>query len=73
MNTTKQTIARQVPALPTNRAFVVQFCGQAGASPAHWAGRIEHVTSGHATHFQSWTELQTFIEQTFAHMREQPR
>lgn len=66
MDTTRQTIARQAPALPTNRAFVVQFSRQAGESPAHWAGRIEHIVSGHATHFQSWNEMQIFIEQTLA-------
>ena len=66
MDTTRQTIARQAPALPTNRAFVVQFSGQAGESPAHWAGRIEHIVSGHATHFTSWAELQTFMAQTLA-------
>ncbi len=71
MKTTKQTFPRQAPALPTNRAFVVQFSGQAGESPDHWAGRIEHIVSGHATHFQSWTELQAFVEQTLTQVREQ--
>ncbi len=66
MNTTKQTIPRQAPALPTNRAFVVQFSGQTEESPAHRVGRIEHIVSGHATHFTSWNELKIFIEQTLA-------
>lgn len=47
--------------LSPHRAFVVQLREQADVERARWAGRIEHVTSGRATHFQSLEELVTFI------------
>jgi hypothetical protein len=72
MDTTRQTLAQQAPALPTNRAFVVQFSRQVGESSDHWAGRIEHIVSGRATHFTSWAELQTFMKQILAQVEEKP-
>ena len=43
------------------RAFVVQLREQADVEQGQWAGRVEHVTSGRATHFQSLEEMMTFI------------
>ncbi len=47
--------------LSPHRAFVVQLREQADAGHGVWTGRIEHVTSGRATHFQSLEELATFM------------
>ena len=47
--------------LSPHRAFVVQLREQADIAQGRWAGRVEHVTSGRATHFQSLEELVAFI------------
>ncbi len=60
------------PALPTNRAFVVQFRSSSEDAHPQWAGRVEHVTSGHATHFSSWEQLQQFLAQTLTTEAERP-
>jgi len=52
--------ADQSPLSP-HRAFVVQFRKQADVEQGCWAGRVEHVTSGHATHFRSLEELVAFM------------
>jgi hypothetical protein len=57
---------RQAVALPANRAFVVQFHGAMAGQAVAIAGRVEHLTSGHRVRFQSWEELQRFIEQELA-------
>lgn len=43
-------------ALTADRAFVVQF-----RSGSNHAGRVEHVTSSEATHFESLDELLRFM------------
>jgi hypothetical protein len=60
------------PTLPTNRAFVVQFRSQAEATLPRYEGRVEHLVSGQAVHFQSWEELQRFIEQILTSVAEKP-
>lgn len=52
--------------LSSRRAFVVQLREQADVERGRWAGRIEHVTSGHATHFQSLEELVAFVAKILA-------
>jgi hypothetical protein len=47
--------------LSPHRAFVVQLREQVDVEKGQWAGRVEHVTSGQATHFQSLQEMVTFI------------
>lgn len=66
------TMAQSPPALPTNRAFVVQFRSQSEGAHPQWAGRVEHVTSGHATHFSSWEQLQQFLAQILTTEAERP-
>lgn len=41
-------------------AFVVQFRALPGG-PAHPAGRVEHLTSGRTSHFQSMEELVAYL------------
>jgi len=60
------------PTLPSNCAFVVQFRSAAPQTSRECAGRVEHLVSGQATHFDSWTQLQQFIEQTLAGVHEKP-
>jgi hypothetical protein len=52
--------------LSPHRAFVVQLREQANVESGQWVGRIEHVTSGEATHFQSLQELQAFVVRVLA-------
>ena len=49
------------PALPTNRAFVVQFRVQPSGASLGWEGRVEHVVSGQVAHFHTLEELMAFI------------
>jgi hypothetical protein len=37
--------------LPAQRAFVVQFSAQTNVELGRFAGRVEHVVSGHARRF----------------------
>jgi hypothetical protein len=48
-------------ALPSNRAFVVQFRFQPPKAPLSWEGRVEHLASGHVARFRSAEELLAFL------------
>ncbi len=48
------------------RAFVVQFRAGAGSEPERFAGRVEHIASGQATHFDALEELVAFITRVLA-------
>jgi hypothetical protein len=47
--------------LSARRAFVVQFRERTGKAPESFAGRVEHMVSGQATHFCSAQELTRFM------------
>jgi hypothetical protein len=50
------------PRLPADRAFVVQF-ERAHAAPAvEPTGRVEHLLTGVAAEFATWSELHRFVE-----------
>jgi len=49
--------AEAVRPLPAQRAFVVQFSAQTQVELGRFAGRVEHVVSGHARRFQTLDEL----------------
>lgn len=51
INSSKDNVA-----LPTNRAFVLQF-GRDGDNGNRYAGRIEHIESGHVEYFYSTEEM----------------
>jgi hypothetical protein len=53
--------AEDVPLLPVRQAFVVQISVEAEAAQGHWVGRVEHVVSGEARHFQSLDDLLCFM------------
>ncbi len=50
--------------LPSDHAFVVQFRARASGSAVHSEGRVEHLVSGQAAHFESLEQLLRFIEET---------
>src|SRR5262249_15385059 len=58
------------PPLSPYRAFVVQF--RAGAEPNHFAGRVEHMTSGQAARFSSPEELLAFLTRVLTQMPAEP-
>jgi hypothetical protein len=60
------------PTLPSNRAFVVQFRATKRDAPIPPTGRVEHVVSGQATHFQSWEHLQQFVEKVLTEIQAEP-
>jgi hypothetical protein len=49
------------PALPTNRAFVVQFRAPPMEGPVTYDGRVEHLVSGQVARFHSLEELLAFM------------
>ena len=64
---------QHVVALPTNRAFVVQFCRSGRNESDTRLGRVEHLVSGQSRQFESWGELQQFIEQVLAQCDSKPQ
>ncbi len=49
------------PALPAERAFVVMLRADCQPTAEDLRGRIEHVRTGRATHFDSLAELVAFL------------
>ena len=60
------------PLLP-QWAFVVQFRTETDLGRGCCAGRVEHVVSGQATHFQSLEELVAFLTRVLTEVRAPPR
>jgi hypothetical protein len=58
------------PSLPTNRAFVVQLHAEAKVEQGELKGRVEHIVSMRATHFDSLEELAAFIVQVVTTLQE---
>jgi len=56
-------MAKNQPSLPARRAFVVQVHAEAQVERGHFKGRVEHVVSHQAAHFESLEELVAFITQ----------
>jgi hypothetical protein len=59
--------------LSAHRAFVVHFRSDSEVTHGPVAGRVEHVVSGQATHFQSLEELLAFIARVLTEVRVPPR
>jgi hypothetical protein len=57
------------PLLP-QWAFVVQFRTETDVERGSCTGRVEHVVSGQATHFQSQEELLAFMARVLAAVRQ---
>jgi hypothetical protein len=56
-------MANQRPSLPAWWAFVVQLHAETQVEQSFFKGRVEHLMSHRATHFESIEELRTFIVQ----------
>ena len=54
-------LLKKQPSLPAKRAFVVQLHADAVVEQGQWQGRVEHLVSFQATHFQSLEELLAFM------------
>jgi hypothetical protein len=59
------------PALPTNRAFVVQFRPPKPDGSPTYDGRVEHLVSGEAARSHSLEELLAFMVRVLARVRQQ--
>ena len=57
------TSSSSKPSLPSNRMFAVQLSSEAQVAHGEFTGRVEHLVSMHATHFQSLDDLAAFIAQ----------
>ena len=57
------------PPLSRHRAFVIQFRAETEVEAGRFAGRVEPVVSGQATHFHSLEELLAFIARVLADVR----
>jgi hypothetical protein len=60
------------PSLLPELAFVVQFREGTDLEHGLLMGRVEHVTSGQATRFQSLEEVLTFMPHVVATLRAEP-
>ncbi len=58
--------------LSPHRAFVVQLRENADVERGQWVGRVEHVTSGQTTRFQSLEELVAFITRVLVAIAKEP-
>jgi hypothetical protein len=58
--------SEEAPPLSPYRAFVVQFRTGMGAEVGCFVGRVEHMTSGQATRFDSVDGLVAFVAQILA-------
>jgi hypothetical protein len=56
-------MATNRPSLPARKTFVVQLHAEARIEQGNFKGRVEHVVSHQATHFESLEELVTFMTQ----------
>lgn len=60
--------AQAEPPLSPRRAFVVQFREEMGTTQERFSGRVEHMTSGHATRFHSPEELMAFFSKILSNL-----
>jgi hypothetical protein len=54
------------PSLPVGRAFVVQLHAEADIAKGRFIGKVEHIVSYQATHFDSLEALVTFMARVLA-------
>jgi hypothetical protein len=58
------------PALPSNRAFVVQFRAGLSEGLPTYDGRVEHLVSGQEARFHSLAELLAFMMRVLADVQQ---
>jgi hypothetical protein len=59
-------MGKNQPALPARKAFVLQLHADAQVEHGHFKGRVEHLVSHQAAHFESLEELLAFIVRVVA-------
>ena len=59
-------MGKDQPSLPARRAFVVQLHADARPEQGAFKGRVEHIVSREAAHFDSIEELVAFMQRTLA-------
>jgi hypothetical protein len=64
-------MASSQPALPTNRAFVVQFRAPPPEGSLRYDGRVEHLVSGQEARFHSLEELLAFMIKVLTDVQQQ--
>jgi hypothetical protein len=57
-------MSKHQPSLPSKRAFVVQLHADAQVEQGEWKGRVEHLNSYKAAHFESLEDLLAFMTRT---------
>jgi hypothetical protein len=62
------TKPEQVP-LPSRWAFVVQFSAETDAARERFVGRVEHVVTGQAAHFETREALVAFLARVLIAVR----
>lgn len=55
-----------------DRAFTIRFGGDSAPTQSLSAGRVEHISTGHVTHFESLPELVKFVNQILASVKNRP-
>jgi hypothetical protein len=58
------------PALPANRAFVVQFRALPPEGAPTYDGRVEHLVSGQEARFHSLEELLSFMVRVLTNVQQ---
>jgi hypothetical protein len=58
------------PALPANRAFVVQFRALTSEGSPTYDGRVEHLVSGQEARFHSLEELLAFMVRVLTNVQQ---
>ena len=62
----------KLPPFSVHRTFVVQFRAAPDLDRGSLDGRIEHVATQQTAQFQSWAELQGFIERVLMQNQNRP-
>lgn len=55
-----------------DRAFAIRFGGEAAQAQSPSAGRVEHISTGQVTHFDSLPELVSFVNQILTSVKNRP-
>ena len=62
-----------LPALPAWKAFIVQFTRETGVTAGAFAGRVEHLSSGHRERFSSREELLAIMTRQLRALEDRPQ
>lgn len=63
-------LSEETSTLSPQRAFVVQFRARAGVEQTRFTGRVEHITTGQATRFESVEDLVMFVSRVLSKVRD---